>query len=512
MNTRLYLFTAALAGMTGLSYYASAQDETDALRYSFLSSQGTARSIGFGGALGSIGGDVSSLSVNPAGIGIYRSSEFTFTPSIRINSTQSSYTGQTTNDNNARFSISNLGLVLTSASEGKRYAKSKWKAVAFGIGINRVADFNRNYTYKGFNNTSSGAEVFGIDAINYPSDVQNTSTLAGLGYQSYLIDTFYDPDKGNQLNYVTASNWNTGLNQQRTVKENGGISDINISLGGNYMEKLMLGATLGIPSVVYKRDVTYTETDATNNNNNNFDFFTYHETLTTRGSGINLKLGAIYKVNDYFRFGAALHTPTYYHLKDIQNRSLTANTENKKQQLGVNDGPTTRVDAPENTYEYNLLTPWKAVLSASGILGKHGFITADYEYIDYASARFDFDGNNTTYETYINQLIKSSYTGASNFRLGAEGKFGSFMVRLGVGYYGSPYKKSYANAERLDVSGGIGFRAEGWFLDLGYVRTMYSTQEYPYTLNHPYVGIVAVPQATTNNMLNNFAVTFGTKF
>lgn len=512
MNNRLSFFLLAMISLTGFSYYAAAQDETDALRGSYLSTQGTARSIGFGGALGSIGGDFSSLSVNPAGIGVYRGSEFTFTPAMKINSANTGYQNINTTDNNSRFTISNFGLVFTSSAKGKRYTKNKWKTVSFGIGANRVADYNRNYTYKGYNDKSSGAEAFGIDAVNYPSDVTNSNQLAGLGYKTYLIDTFYDPAKGNRLDYITASNWTTGLNQQRTVKEKGGITEYTISLGGNYMEKLMLGATLGIPSLVYKREVTYTESDATNNPDNDFNSFTYRESLVTRGSGINLKLGVIYKPNEAFRVGLALHTPTYFNLKDVFNRSLTANTENKKDRLGDKSGPITRIDADEKEFEYGMLTPWRAVVSAAGIIGKHGFITADYEYVNYAAARFDFDNNSSDYETFVNQKIKNTYQGASNARLGAEGRFGTFMVRLGVGYMGSPYKKSYGGAERFDFSGGLGLRNDDWFLDLGVVHSMYTTQEQPYTLDHPYLGIVPVPYANIKNNLNNVAITFGTKF
>lgn len=512
MNNRLSSFLTALICLSGISYYAAAQDETDALRGSFLSTQGTARSIGFGGALGSIGGDFSSLSVNPGGIGVYRGSEFTFTPAMKINSDNSTYQNVSTTDNKSRLTIANFGFVFTSSASGKRYTKNKWKTVSFGIGANRVADFNRNYTYKGYNNTSSGAEIFGIDAVNNPSDITNTNTLAGLGYETYLIDTYYNAAKGNRLDYATAPYWTTGLNQQRSVKEKGGITEYAISLGGNYMEKLMMGATLGIPSLVYKREATYTESDATNDPDNGFNSFVYRESLVTRGSGINLKLGVIYKANDAFRFGVALHTPTYFNLKDVYNRSLTANTENKKKNLGDNSGPVTRVDAAENNFEYGMLTPWRAVLSAAGIIGKHGFITADYEFVNYAATRFNFDLNYSDYETFINQKIKNTYKAASNVRVGAEGRFDVFMVRVGAGYYGSPYKNSYSGADRFDFSAGLGLRTDNWFLDLGIVHSMYTSREQPYSLDNPYLGIIPVPSAAIKNNLNNVAVTFGTKF
>lgn len=505
MNNRIILFTTALL-IGGYSLTATAQDEKDALRFSYLSPQGTARSMGIGGALGSIGGDFTSLSVNPAGIGVYRTSEFMFTPSLKINGVTGSYIDQSVDDNNTRFNFNNVGAVFTSAQKGRRYEKSAWKSVSFGIGINRLADFNRNYTYEGKNYSSSRAEQFVVDELNFPGSVTNFNTPAGLGFESFLIDSL-----GGQ--WYTVVPYQSGISQMRMVKERGGINEIVLSLGGNYQEKLMLGATLGIPSLRYSRESDYMEKDLTSNTNNDFDNFVYRQTLNTTGTGINLKLGFIYKPVDQFRFGVALHTPTVFGLSDESTARLTSNTENFKQLLGFNSGPITVVEQDPLIFEYSLITPWRTVLSASGILGKYGFITADYEYVGYNSARFGFDAVDADYERFVNQRIKNSYKGASNFRIGAEGRFDMVMVRLGFGYYGSPYKASISNTNRLDFSAGVGFRFGNWFTDLGFVHSQYEEDEQPYTLNYPApTGAIAVPTATIGNSLNNVALTLGWKF
>lgn len=504
MKNRIYLLFATVFLGCSTGYIAYAQDESDALRYSYLSPQGTARSIGFGNALGSIGGDFSSLSVNPAGIGIYRSSEITFTPSMKTNGTSSDYLNQTTDDNNSRFTINNIGAVFTSTARGKQYKKSDWKSISFGVGFNRIADFNRNYSYQGTNNTSSASLVFELDAINYPGDINNTATFAGLGYQSFLLDT-----SSALGGYATLVPFESGIDQRRTVQERGGITDIAIAVGGNYQEKLMLGATLGIPSLHYKRTSTIQEFDNSGNNNNNFDNFTYGETLDTRGTGVNLKLGFIYKFNEAFRAGAAFHTPTRYSLTDVQNRYVISNTEGYKLSQGYNDGPVTRVDAPTNEYQYNMTTPWRGVVSAAAIIAKKGFITVDYEFVNYKSARLHFEDIDADYETSVNTGIKNMYRGASNLRIGGEMRLDMLMVRLGFGYYGSPYQKSYANAERMDVSAGLGFNFDDWRMDIGYIRSMYTQQEMPYTVGY---SNITAPTASINNSLNNVALTFAFKF
>jgi hypothetical protein len=515
MNIRSYLSATALI----LTYSASvfAQDETDALRFSYLQPQGTARSMGIGGALGALGGDFTSLSINPAGIGVYRRSEVTFTPSLKMNNTQGTYLSTQMDDNSTRFTINNLGIVATSAQRGQRYERSSWKSTSFGFGINRLADFSHNYTYGGRmainpfdNSSSSGAEVFSIDANRYPDDVNNSNasgTPAYMGYQSFLLDT-----AGGK--YIPVTFNTNAVDQQRTVIQKGGISEMAISLGGNYEEKLMLGATLGVPVVRYKREIIYTEKDASGNNNNDFESFEYSETLTTRGSGINLKLGAIYKPVDAIRIGAAIHTPTLMNLKDEFNKSLTASTENLKNTLGFGGSSTTRVDAPTNTYQYSLVTPWRGVISVAGILGKYGFISIDYEYVNYASARFYFEDADRSWQNDINSAIKNSYKGASNLRAGLEGRLDKVSLRVGFGYYGSPYKTSAVNGDRIELSAGVGFRTDSWFVDLGFVNSQSKMQEQPYTLDPsaPGYASVMVPTATLKNNFNNAALTFGVKF
>jgi hypothetical protein len=509
MNRPILMFLLALTGCTIFAGYAVAQDESDALRYSMLKPQGTARSMGFGGALGSIGGDFSSLTVNPAGIGVYRSSEMTFTPSLKMNSNNSTYTGAAMTDNTTKFTINNFGLVFTNTASGKRYAKSKWKAVSFGLGVNRIADFSSNHIYSGYNDSSSASEVFLADAIAYPGDIENTNTFAGLGFQSYLTDTFNGQ-------FYKLANHNTGLNQQRSVRQRGGITDMNFSFGGNYEEKLFLGATIGIPVVRYLRDISLREEDASGNPDNDFGYFEYNESLKTTGSGINLKLGFIYNITKSFRAGAAIHTPTYLGLTDVQTKYLTSNTENFKYNIGAYDtNPNTRVESQPNEYQYSLITPWRGVVSASGIIGKYGFITADYEYVNYASARYSFDVADQYYQNEVNAGIKNMFKGASNIRLGGEAKFDIFMVRLGFGYYGNPYQNASMGSERIDISAGAGLRFDNVFIDLGFVHSMAEQSEQPYSINYPAssnIGYIWVPSATIKNSFNNVAITAGIKF
>ena len=474
--------------------------------------------MGFGNALGSVGGDISALSVNPAGLGIYRSSELTFTPSLRINSASSDYTGINTIDNNTHFNINSFGLVFTDAPKGKRYERRNWKTVSFAVGMSRLADFNRQYTYTGKNTASSASQAFESAANQDPGNALSTtpnSSLGYIGYNSYLLNQ--DPITGQFYSIVP---FNGGVAQMKSVQESGHIDEYTISLGGNYKEKLMLGITIGIPGLKYHRYYSYQEKLADGNTANNpygFTSFNYNQSLDITGTGVNAKIGAIYKISNAFRIGASFHSPTYYAISDFSSPGiLTVHNDSAVELTGSNGY------LPENQFDYTLTTPWKAVVSATFILKKIGFITADYEYVDYRSMHYRYPLGFEAEQTDMNQAIKKTYQGVSNFRLGAEGRITKiFMVRIGAGYYGNAFT-NYGEAntlsyttQRIDVSGGLGFHFKHFFTDLGVVHSMYQGIQHPYGIDYNYVvtgSQVALPQATINYAINNVALTLGVKF
>lgn len=500
------------------SIVAEAQDLNLAYNMSNLTVQGTARSMGFGNALGSIGGDYSSASVNPAGLGVYRSSEFTLTPSLRMNGSNTTYLGETTFDNNVRFNFNNFGMVFTDAPKGKRYDRRRWKAISFAFGMNRVADFNRNYAFAGNNYNNSASQAFEADANQYPDDALSRSPLSVpgyIGYQAYVLNV---NSKGDFYSILPIEG---GIRQDKYVTERGRINEYAISLGGNYEEQLMVGATLGIPSVKYDITSTFGESLSINNTASNpykFNYFNYTQNLSVTGTGVNLKLGAIYKVNNNVRIGGAFHTPTVYALNETYTPSIISNINNVTTNANVNNGY-----LASNRFDYSFVTPWRGILSGSYILKGKGFLTLDYEYVSYNSMSFiypvgdGFGNNYTQQEQAMNRSIKNTYKGTSNVRIGAEAlltKF--FMARAGFGYYGNPYKTSGTGGQRMDISAGLGFRGtSGVFADLGFVHSAFQVEATPYNIDYNYVvsgPISTIPMYTTNYSLNNLALTVGVKF
>lgn len=479
-----------LSSLLFVQWSAQAQNVLDVGKYGQVGSYGTARSIGFGNTLGSVGADYSSANVNPAGLGMYRSSEYMFSPGLRFSGSSSNYTGISSSDNNVRFGFNNMGVVFTSAQSGRRYEKAEWKSVTFGIGINHIADFSRTYNYNGYNNQNSGSQFFEADALKY--GVNDVGSPAYLGYQSYLLNNSYH-------SFVPYAK---GLDQFKSVQEKGGINELAFSLAGNYKEKLLLGATVGIPILNHVVNTSFGEQTHDPAASDSFDHFKYDEYYKTTGSGVNLKLGAVYKFNDYFRAGIAFHTPSFYTLTETSNSNISTTSKI----FGTNTIPTAN-----NQYEYSLMTPFKAIASVTGILGKYGFISADYEYVNYSSMRYTLNANDKAYENTINSSIRNLYGSASNLRVGTEIRLEDFRIRAGYGFYGSPFKNAYYQSTRNDISFGIGYRFQNSFIDLGIIHSNYATKEQPYVLDASR-GYTQPSSATITNNLTSAVCTVGWKF
>jgi len=141
----------------------------------------------------------------------------------------------------------------------------------------------------------------------------------------------------------------------------GGSGEWDFTLGGNYEDVLYMGFTLGVTSLRYEEESTWEEIDD-QDTIPYFDNYVYTTDLRTTGSGFNMKFGMIYKPNDFFRFGAAIHSPTWYSLTDEYSSSITTDLE---------DGAIREWDGPEFIpFEYNVNTPFRAIGSLAIIFAK----------------------------------------------------------------------------------------------------------------------------------------------
>lgn len=471
--------------------YSYAQEPADALRYSFLTPSGTARNQAIGGAGGALGGEFTSMFINPAGLGFYKTGDFAFSPSFSFQNSKSNYLGNPESAKNNSFSIGTTGFILASPSQQGKSVRS----TAIGFGINRAADFNNHVYYKGTNKNSSSSEQYLDqlidDNVTDPNNAANNYPFGtSLAFNTFLIDTVQNAD-GSLRGYRTQANPFTGLIQENNINTSGGITDASIGVGFNVKDKWYFGGTLSFPFLSYHRERNYKETDASNIPNNNFNYYEANETLDTKGTGINGKLGIIFKPTEDIRIGLAYHTPTVYRLTDHYNNEIITDLEGYGGAGTKHQSSTDLTDGQTLKSEYQLTTPGRLILSGALVLretenveNQRGFISADVEYVNYKNPSFHDVTNTASTKSYYNSLndvIDNSYKSAINARLGGEVKFNTMMVRLGGAYYGNPYEDQ--SADLFKIAGGLGYRNRGIFLDLTYVYTMNKNVNYPYLLD-----------------------------
>jgi hypothetical protein len=460
----------------------------DALRYSQTSIAGTARFTAMAGAFSALGGDFSTLSTNPAGIALYRKSEFSFSPSFHKEKSLSSYLGKSTSDNKYNFNFGNAGLVFTYRLSRNDTSRG-WKNWNFGLGYNRLNNFHASTTYEGVNTNNSMLDYY-VQQANGKSPGELDIFGAGLAYQTWLIS----PDSNNNYYNEIPS---AGELQRRTWVSKGSTGEFALTFGGNYSNKFYLGGTLGINSLRYDEQSTYEETDP-DNAIANFNSFRLNNDLTTTGTGINFKLGMIYRANDLVRIGLAVHTPTFYDMHDEWTTSMKSTFDT---------GSTFSSDTL-GSFDYELTTPMRAIAGIGFVIGKIGIISIDYEFVDYSEAKFHAPS-----EPYIdlNNVIHTRYTETGNLRIGTEWRYDAYSFRAGYAMYGTPFANGQsvtgADQSRSAYSAGIGIRDHDYFLDLAYVFTTGKYYDKPYSLNND-----TVAGATTEMRTNNITLTFGVKF
>ena len=488
MKTKLTFIIAVI-----FSFASYAQNEIDALRYSLINYSGTARFTGMSGAYGAVGADFSSLSQNPAGIGLYRKSELTFTPMIFSGNTESRFQGDMGTDSRTTFYVGNVGYVM--ALKVPENNQLKVKQVQFGFGLNRMASFSNRAVINGQNNENSLITKYLNDADASGPNPENLYYApynfgAALAYDTKLIyqDTF---------NVWQSDLPNGGLYQTKNIETRGGTTETVLSTGANFAEKLFIGMTFAFPRINYEEESYYFEKD--NKTLSPFlKSFDRYEYLHTTGTGFNFKIGFIYKPMDFVRIGGAFHTPTYYtNLHDAFSARMTAYYD----QPPLTNSNVTIFDAnsPNGDYEYDITTPLRAMGSLAFILGQYGLISADYEYIDYSNANLDAYDYNFSSE---NNTIRTTFAAANNVRVGTEWKAGILSFRGGYNIYGSPYKNEgmTGRGSRTGYSFGIGVREKIYFVDFSYSH--YSMDDNYYLYN-----IAPASRNTYNG--NSYSLTLG---
>ncbi|MDE6513864.1 MAG: outer membrane protein transport protein [Muribaculaceae bacterium] len=529
-----------------------------ALDYRTLSDsqlRGTARYMSMAGAFGALGGDISTLTQNPAGIGVYRSSEITATLDIdprRItldNTGSEAYRHKQTN-----VACNNFGYIGSVRTGSEVMPFFQW-----GASYNRLNTFNRYY--RGY------FPVINTSWTNYVASSSGAFTPGMLkGTDNY--DPFYDSD----ADWLSALAFNTRLinftgdgytglfqpassgNAEVSVEERGYIDEYSINFGGNFSDMIYWGIGFGIRDLSFTRTANYNEqiSDANVRYGEGDDAYmangaaewgidTYQ---SVSGAGFNVKFGLIFKPVNEFRLGLAVHTPTWYSLQLNQSANIT---------YGLGMPPTADYDyytydnipggsEADNPYAEtgtgywtrNFKTPWRLMASAATVLGGRFILSADYVYEAYPQmGDYGVDAS-----VDIAQDVKTYYSGSNEFRLGAEWRVTpAFSLRAGYGYKTSGVTTETENGDsyiytagvnsmytldgtRQNITAGIGYRWSRVSIDLAYVHTSSTAQwhafsPFPHQPNEAYAlagNAERGPQAKLTDTSNRIALTLGFRF
>jgi hypothetical protein len=438
-----------IAALVFISSAVFSQGQLDAYKYSQTDLGGTARYLGMGGAFGALGGDISVMNANPAGLAVYRSSEVVTTLSHRGISTRADWQGSVASGSSSRFGFDNIAYVCyfpTSNDAGV----IGWNA---GFSYNRIKDFHRSYRMRGMGDSDyslsdyiaerANAKGRHADDLLYtdrynPYAAQNGNDwLSILGYDAVFIDAFSDNKTkyfstfGNDVN----GSWQPFqlAGRELNVKERGAIDLYNIAFGLNISDIVLIGADIAITDIDYHYTSFFAE-DFTNKN-----YLELENWLTTKGSGYALNAGIIIRPVNFLRLGAAYNSPTWYKMTDYYQATANSDTDYYSE---IRENIHTPEDALS---DYKYRTPDKWLFSVAAIIGQSALISVDYELINYENMKmYDWEGieDQTT-----NEEIKANFDSAGTLRVGGEVKVTPrFAVRAGAAWIANPMKNILKNA------------------------------------------------------------------
>lgn len=450
---------------------------------------GTARYVGMGGALDALGADLSTISSNPAGIGLFRHS--TANVSFGFVSQQDGKSFANGDKTNASFD--QAGFVYS-----RRTGRNSFLNLAFNYHKSRNFDYILSAS-----NALSGASQNKLSFAKYGEDVFDVyldgNKYYGNGTAYNNLDYLYfnnllDEGEGN-FGFYNANGY--ALDRANT----GYIGEYDFNISGNINDRVYLGLTFGISDVHYKGYSEYYESLVNDAGSNVGNVLIADERRIT-GTGFNIKAGVIVRPieDNPFRIGLSIATPTWYDLTTTNSTYYDHDFADKT------------IYAPYSgeSYDFKLYTPWKFGLSLGTTIGNYLAIGAGYEYADYGSldSRINTDGgdyydgwDSSSSDDAMNDHTGNTLKGVSTVKLGVEVKPDpKFAIRVGYNYVSPMYDKSgfkdgtinslgsyyssatdYTNRKSTNrITCGVGYNVGNLSLDLAYQYSVQNGDFYPF--------------------------------
>jgi membrane protein involved in aromatic hydrocarbon degradation len=468
---RLCLALALLCGSS-----LCAQDINDLLLYSHNNPTSTARSVGAGGAMGAVGGDFSTLSTNPAGLGFYRSSELAGTLNAGWHIGTETYRKQTYATPSLTATLGGLALVL---NFGKRAKQEGLIDLNFGIAYNQLANYDYAYTAKAVNEEHSYLDALTKEAQDLrlqPSTFDKNDVFSAYNWfmiaarKAYLIEPVNNAGKpwegkpGEIFDHFrTVLEPGEVVEQEQINSTTGHLGEVDFSVAMNYSNRLFVGVTLGVQELYrswlmeHKEKSVFSPSPAST-----LDHFVLQQRAKEEGMGVNLKVGTVLRVNDYIRFGLAFHTPTVLSVETSFRVQADA-------YFTSGTPPRCYFETPKGTNKYTFYEPFRAMGSLGIFLGSRGFLSADYIFSYTPLTRF---ADLSAYSD-DNRVLQNDTKPTHEVRAGVEFLFLPFVFRAGCGYRTSPYStKLYEPyGESWYASAGFGMAFDGFYFDVAYRHT-----------------------------------------
>ncbi|MDR1883335.1 MAG: outer membrane protein transport protein [Prevotella sp.] len=441
---------------TGLAFGTiQAQNEMDVYRYSKNDLTGTARSVSMGGAFGALGGDISGVAINPAGIGVYQKSEIVTTLDFQNSNVQTELNTGKIDESKFKINFDNLAFV----SVFPIFDNDVVRSINLGFSYNRLKNFDRKYRMAGNNlsyamadymadrATRNGRPASAIaldDEGNDWRDIwRNQDWLSVLGYNSGMIK-----EKKDAKEYYPASE-KLVANNDLFVKEKGSISTYDFNMGTTFSDIISAGVTLSLTDINYHLYSSYIE-----NYQDNGAFWGEQELqnwMRTDGAGWQVTAGVIVKPVQELRIGVSYHSPTWYNMTDRFRADL-----NSKLSDGTEKNVSSFVDpnypdrgGEDAIFDYKMRTPDKWTFSLASVIGGKAIISVDYELTNYANNMKLFNDRGYALENGTgdpNSYIKNDFRNASTLRIGAEYRItDQFSARAGYSWMQSPFKNELKN-------------------------------------------------------------------
>lgn len=547
MKTRIGI----VALMAVISSAAVAQSQYDVIRFMDNELNGTARFVGMGGAMGALGADLSTMSTNPAGIGMYRSNDVALTFGFNANHSNADLGGIVSKEKRTKASFDQIGFVWSN----KIGNKTNLRYVNFGFNYRKRANFNRQFSSAG--GFSDGASLSwqmadmlwqAEDGVaHYYNTLGDFNDLLDAGFKgsklgdpytdSYFYGTPYlssmgartgllDPllAEGSLLDDPEAKlkgflPWNSDGHQYYS-REEGGVEEYDFNLSFNVQDRYYFGVTVGAYSLNYNRYSSYGENIVDGEAKGNFTLNNWYK---QEGTGFDVKLGAIIRPFEYspFRIGFSIHTPIWYSVTEYHTATLTAGATSFPEGAQYTENLSDYLN-PEYVWDYRLTTPWRFGVSMGTIVSGMMALDAEYEYAKYSSAHLeDVDGYELNGTTAVNESLKGVHT----FRVGMETKLTSaFSMRAGYNFQSSPiHEDSFKNipftdetrtdAEYLNLNSrqavtfGMGYRGRLFYADVAYKYDFYKANFYAFGSSD-----IELPATKVNNERHQVLFTLGVHF